>query len=710
LLWRVKGAASRADSGFDPVRFAMGSGTKERFHVSVPTTLQGTHDGCGGTVVFRPATHRSELLAGRTVVLSAACQACGETLSTEWRLPDAAIQAWEARQQTHAAHEQALPLAAGAEQWRSVAESHPQQQPTRDDLSGRPVADLGDWRLRAGARQAFTSPAAEPAIEAVQPEPAPVDEAMQAYLQRFSSKVEHARASLRQASTDLPSALESGDGGFRSPDFSRRPLRSESTLSATPAALHTPVEPAATIAAPVAEPVLEQPAPMPAPDDIAAAMASPTFHDDVAAAPAPIVEPAPAPIVEPAPAPIVEAVMPMAPPAPQAPALAEVAPAPPAVSIAPTDADVFPPAPVAAPAPAPPAPAALAAPPLPAPVAPVAPELPAVASGPDVAASVWHEMPVTQAAPPAPESRAPAFAPATPAAAAPEFFPQVPAPAPDSAIAEHAAPPAPSFAEAFGDAEATMPALGQPISPVAAGAPIAAAPAQPFAEDVSIVAPDDRGFDWGPDSDSPALPKKARRRPGLRRGAPKAEASVEAGPEVVFEPSPDADLVPAPRRSTVGPVVLVAVVLLAIVAGIAGMKVFTTDTASLQQSSTVTPEVPPADAAVPVDPAAAAGAGAAKPGAATKPGKQGAKAKPKAKAPAAAPPTTPGAAAPGTAVADPAPAETNPLADAAQAAGTSAPAVASQPQTAQVPEADADTPVVTAADADSDTNPFARPQ
>jgi hypothetical protein len=258
-----------------------------------------------------------------------------------------------------------------------------------------------------------------------------------------------------------------------------------------------------------------------------------------------------------------------------------------------------------------------------------------------------------------------------------------------------------------------MPALGQSISPVAAGAPIATAVAQPPAEDLSVVAPDDRGFDWGPDADSPALPKPARRRRGLRRGAAKAEAgaqpSIDAGPEVVFEPSLDADLSATPRRSTVGPVALVAVVLLAIVAGIAGMKVLTTDTESLQQSPAATPDVPPAIGAK--DPAAGAGTGTS--GTGTTPAKPGAKAKAKAKAKPtapAAPPTAPGAAAPGTAVADPAPAEANPLADAAQDAGTSAPTAASQSQTTQVPGGDADMPVVTASDATSETNPFARPQ
>ncbi|MCB0877964.1 MAG: hypothetical protein KDC46_03165, partial [Thermoleophilia bacterium] len=85
--------------------------------MSVPTTLKGTHDGCGGAVVFRPATFRNELLNGETVVLSAACSACGATLSTKWKLPEAALEAHRERlaaaARTRATH--AMPMAAGAE-------------------------------------------------------------------------------------------------------------------------------------------------------------------------------------------------------------------------------------------------------------------------------------------------------------------------------------------------------------------------------------------------------------------------------------------------------------------------------------------------------------------------------------------------------------------------------------------------------------------
>lgn len=54
--------------------------------MSVPSTLQKTHDECGGTVVFRPATRRRALLAGETVSLQAACRSCGATVRIEWSL------------------------------------------------------------------------------------------------------------------------------------------------------------------------------------------------------------------------------------------------------------------------------------------------------------------------------------------------------------------------------------------------------------------------------------------------------------------------------------------------------------------------------------------------------------------------------------------------------------------------------------------------
>ncbi|MCW2922691.1 MAG: hypothetical protein JWM98_95, partial [Thermoleophilia bacterium] len=227
--------------------------------MSVPSTLQGTHDGCGGVVLFRPATYRRELLAGETVVLRATCQTCGADLATEWALPAAAVAAWEAESAQEAAlalphfEEQGLQTAAGAEGWDGSMPVHAQGTghgaPHRTPLGGgsgasggerrrsiRPATALGDFRLRG---------AGEPEEAAHAPAPNPE---MDAYMARFSTRVESARANLRRMSTDLPSTLAGdGDAGFRSPQLSRRDGLPPSALSATPQGLR----PAAAAAAPV---------------------------------------------------------------------------------------------------------------------------------------------------------------------------------------------------------------------------------------------------------------------------------------------------------------------------------------------------------------------------------------------------------------------------------------------------------------------------
>ena len=106
--------------------------------MSVPTTLQGTHDGCGGTVVFRPATHRRELLAGGTVTLQAVCRSCGATLTTAWRLPESMVRAESDARAQRAARSELLPLAAGAEEWHGAfASTANQHRPT-----ARPSLDM----------------------------------------------------------------------------------------------------------------------------------------------------------------------------------------------------------------------------------------------------------------------------------------------------------------------------------------------------------------------------------------------------------------------------------------------------------------------------------------------------------------------------------------------------------------------------------------
>ncbi len=517
--------------------------------MSVPTTLQGTHDGCGGTVVFRPATHRRELLAGETVVLTAACMQCGATLSTEWKMPAAAIEAHRVRLARAAEQAQELPLAAGAEQWQSQPQLQQRQQ--------QPVARLGDWRLRE--RSAASAQTVEH------------DPAMQAYLEQFDGRVASAREHLREASDGLPAAVAQGDG-FRTPSFSKGPLLGESVLSArssiAPAAEDAPVAAPAAAAA------------------VQAALSTPTFLDDE-----PLVDPAPvidaAPVVEPAPVfePIVEAT-PLIMPEPELEPVLELAPEPVAATelpsepaqIAATDADVFPP--VAAPI-----------------------EQPLMEAAPVAqAADVWATIPVAAPAP------APAPDPVPMHVDESMQLPAVVAPAPSFAQAfDEAAMAAPAMAAPMMPA----PAMPAPIAEPAAVMPMAmpavdpsaiAAGAAPQLPDASVAYDADRGFDWGGE-DEAAKPRKAKRvRRGKRRTPKDSDpaattepaATAAPKPEVVFEPAPDADLASAaaPRRVALGKVQLAIVVLLAALCGLAALKVFTTDT------STIAPAPEPAQVSV----------------------------------------------------------------------------------------------------------------
>jgi hypothetical protein len=220
---------------------------------------------------------------------------------------------------------------------------------------------------------------------------------------------------------------------------------------------------------------------------------------------------------------------------------------------------------------------------------------------------------------------------------------------------------------------------------------------EPEQVDVGAAFEPDRGFDWGPEQDSGAMPKRRRfKRRGGRGGAVAAAvADPTAGPELIYEPSPDADLDPARPRVMVGRGSLIAIVVLAAVCGLTAFKVLTTDTASLDTGTESAPvdaplAVPPSDGvAPPADPVAVPDA-TSKP---ATPKKQGAK---------------PPAAVPGNAVADDGGLET--LADAVAEAGTAPAAAASDTGSAQVPASDADTPVVTATAAQSSANPFARPE
>jgi hypothetical protein len=547
--------------------------------VSVPTTLQGTHDGCGGTVIFRPVDHRAQLLAGETVVLSALCETCGATLNTSWRLPGAA---------------------------------------TAPPPPERPVANLGDWQLHSGS---LSGDPHRPATGAA----AAHDPAIRQHLERFSSRVESARAQLQQASAELPSVVQPGEG-FRRPTLLRRTELGAPALSSTPTALRS-ADPGPLEAAPAPSPVDAPTAPVPAEAAIETAIATPSFHHDSTV---PIAFAAAAPAEQPAapPAPVTQ-------PAPPAP-VPQPAPPAPAPTIAPTDVDVFPQAApalartvAAASKPAPAAPMMLAT--------PAAPAMP-VHVDPDAAAGVWGATPGALAAPVA--SAAPAM-PASPVATAmPQTTPSEPQPA------------------AFGAGEAAS-----VTSELDAAALVGA----------------DRGFDWGPDSESLAMPRKRPRFSRRRRDI--AAADPAAGPEVVFEPSPDPDLAePARPRARIGWASLVAVAVLAAVGAYAGVQVMTTDvTSPATTAGTSQPlTVPPAEGVVPVDGSA--------PAALT------------------APPAP--AEASGNAVAD------DGVGDAAAALagqGTDPGGAASQLQDAQVPTTDADTPVVAATTASDQSNPFARP-
>lgn len=59
--------------------------------MSVPTELKGKHENCGGAVVFRPVTKKRELLAGKAVQLTAACQRCGASIVVEYRVGSAPV-------------------------------------------------------------------------------------------------------------------------------------------------------------------------------------------------------------------------------------------------------------------------------------------------------------------------------------------------------------------------------------------------------------------------------------------------------------------------------------------------------------------------------------------------------------------------------------------------------------------------------------------
>ena len=601
----------------------------------VPTTLQGTHDGCGGTVAFHPAIHQRELLAGESVVLDAACQSCGATLTMEWELPEAA----QLRARAELASR--LPIAAGAEQWQhatpttidhSSRETAPRPTMFHDELPAptreahvapetetrpapvveiqTPPTRLGSWRLAEAQAEVHAARAPQEPVA-----PAPEDDPrMTEFLTQFTERIDRARLDLSRVSADLPSAIMGDGETLRRPMLARRPTLdapASRDLASTPVAFASaapePAQPAP------AGPAIQQPT-----------FTAPPVED--AQAPHPVLAPVPTPpepsfaslsMDAPLPAAVAHAVAEQAPlVAPAAPAATAVSPAPavPAAfrgEIAPTDSDVFPPAAVAAPTSQPViagGPAA-AAPTAPAPSAPA----------PDAAADVWGgasampalavapaplaapapapapapPMPHGGAVPPAPSFAAPtampapAAPPAAHAAPAPTFAPPMAPPAPDlAAMPAPASMPAPAASPAFAGmpapapAPAGMPAPSAMPAPTGAPAEVAAPAAEPSFEQ-------ERGFDWGPEAGD-AEPKRR----GLRslRGRDRTQEDALSMPGVSSF-AVDADTAasldaPPRRRSKLGSVEIFAIVVLAAIAGLAGVKVVSSRDAA--------PAVPPA--------------------------------------------------------------------------------------------------------------------
>ncbi|MCW2949137.1 MAG: hypothetical protein JWN41_150 [Thermoleophilia bacterium] len=264
---------------------------KERIQVSVPTTLQGVHDGCGGVVVFRPAEHRDALLVGDTVELSATCQTCSNSLTMAWALPHAG----ELRAQRAAASNDTVPATAG-----------------------RPSPGFRTALPERGTTRTAHTPEPLPAPSA--PESVPVDAVVSEFLSRFSDRIDQARANLGRVSEELPSVIVTD---LRRPKLSRAAPVETHVLSATPRGFATQASPIAPAVAPPPPALAER-------TSVALAPRTPQSHAFAAPAPAP--EPPAAPSV--------------ATPAPQTPAGPMALPRPRSMTrqaVASTDIDIFPP-------------------------------------------------------------------------------------------------------------------------------------------------------------------------------------------------------------------------------------------------------------------------------------------------------------------------------------------------------------------------------
>lgn len=512
--------------------------------MSVPSTLQGTHDECGGTVVFRPATQRRALLAGHRVELHAACRTCGETLSIEWELEEwnEPLVQLDERRAAHAARQTepvpvTMPMASGGEHW-AAAHAAVETEAPQVTRAAEPTWQEWEPTPRSSANRVATSPVESPRPESMHHD-APVEHGnIDEFLGRFANRVAQARDNLERMRVELPSAIT--DEGLRRPALRRAP--------------EAPVESMEPVSEPIARPTFG------APEPVAPAVLEPVAP--VAIEPVPVVAVEPEPQVEPEPVALVTQ--------PEV----EVQPEPVAVvEVAPVEAQV--PAPYELPS------MSLAAPDDVSVAAVVEPssQLPlherivvaatdaevfgtpiATAAESDVALDVWGSPAVDETEPeatPEPAATAAAFVETTP-----DLADVVETPAVDDA-------------------------------------------ALTFADLVEAEQSDERGFDWNSD-DEDAVPR--RRRTRTKRAKRERRPKAKQRPRTAAPADPSAELLaavatvpaagPSELRVRMGLSQVAIVVLLAAVAGIAFMKLVATPEIVPPASTRVT-DVPTGSATTP---------------------------------------------------------------------------------------------------------------
>ena len=216
--------------------------------MSIPTTLTGQHEECGGEVIFRPVSYRRELLAGERVRLTAICRKCGSPVSLNYALADAPEQhsgggspapdvAALGRQRSterarHESVEWELPRAAGAEHdFPSAPQARYRSSDAvldRDDTHEGSVTDMASWQRDQGSRQGaqhWHEPEDEaPELSATTDEREPGD-GEAAYLEHFAQRFEAAREAVRRVRDELPDVL-SDEQRWARPSFApREPMR-----------------------------------------------------------------------------------------------------------------------------------------------------------------------------------------------------------------------------------------------------------------------------------------------------------------------------------------------------------------------------------------------------------------------------------------------------------------------------------------------------